>query len=511
MKFLKKLLISLFGRLTIFGLLVIVQVAFLVYIVITFEEYSFYVNLAVSFLAILVALNLNFRYMPNEAKISWCTLLIFFPILGIVTYFMFSRNYVSYRQKRLFYKFSEENAFYLRNKTYKKEKIGEKIDRVQLGQLTYLESFNTNKGYTKCKSTFFPSGEKYFEDLLIELKNAKKFIFIETFIIERGYMLNSILEILKDKVKEGVEVRLVYDDIGSIKTVEASFYKKLRKLGIKAYKFNRFVPFASAVHNNRDHRKFFIIDGKTAYTGGCNIADEYINKVERFGYWKDTMVKIQGPAVDSITVLFLTTYMLISKTNEKVDIYLHQYDKYDEEGIVCPYGDGPRPFYREYIGENVIVNMINQSEKYVYITTPYFICDDKIKQALINASKRGVDVRIIVPHIPDKRLVFALTRSNYARLQRAGVKVYEFEKGFVHAKQMVCDDKIAQVGTINLDYRSLIHHYEDAVWFASSPVIQDIKKDFLDTFPICIDMTGHKQSKFAHFLCKIIENLQPLL
>lgn len=347
--------------------------------------------------------------------------------------------------------------------------------------------------------------------MLVELKNAKKFIFIETFIIERGYMLNSILEILKDKVKEGVEVRLVYDDIGSIKTVEASFYKKLRKLGIKAYKFNRFVPFASAVHNNRDHRKFFIIDGKTAYTGGCNIADEYINKVERFGYWKDTMVKIQGPAVDSITVLFLTTYMLISKTNEKVDIYLHQYDKYDEEGIVCPYGDGPRPFYREYIGENVIVNMINQSEKYVYITTPYFICDDKIKQALINASKRGVDVRIIVPHIPDKRLVFALTRSNYARLQRAGVKVYEFEKGFVHAKQMVCDDKIAQVGTINLDYRSLIHHYEDAVWFASSPVIQDIKKDFLDTFPICIDMTGHKQSKFAHFLCKIIENLQPLL
>jgi cardiolipin synthase A/B len=511
MKFLKKLFNTLFGRLTIFGLLVILQVAFIVWLVVYFEEYSFYVNLSFSILALLIALNLNFRYMPNEAKVSWCVLLILFPAFGIIAYLMFSRNYVSLRQKRFFTRFYEENVFYLKNKTYKKDNISEKLDKIQLGQLQYLESFNANKGYTKNQTTFFPSGEEYFEDLLKELKTAEKFIFIEFFIVERGQMLNPILDILKEKVKQGVEVRLVYDDIGSIKNVEASFYLKLRKMGIKAYKFNRFIPIASAVHNNRDHRKFVIIDGKTFYTGGCNIADEYINKKERFGYWKDSMVKIKGPAVDSATVMFLTTYMLLSKKNEKVDIYLNHYDKYDEEGIVCPYGDGPRPFYKEYIGENVIINMINQSENYIYITTPYFVCDDKIKQALINASKRGVDVRIIVPHIPDKPLVFALTRSNYARLQKAGVKVYEFEPGFVHAKQIVCDDKLAQVGTINLDYRSLLHHYEDAVWFANSPVIKDIKKDFEETFPKCIDMTGHKQNKIKHFLCKLIENLQPLL
>ncbi len=511
MKFLKKLFSTLFGRLTIFGLLVVLQVLFLVWIVIYFEEYSFYVNLAFSILALLIALNLNFRFMPNEAKVSWCFLLMLFPAFGIITYLMFSRNHVSIRQINLFTDFYRENVFYLENKTYKKEKTSSKVDKVQLGQLQYLESFNMNKGYTKNKSTFFPSGEEFFKDVLEELKTAKKFIFIEFFIVERGIMFNSILDILKQKVQEGVEVRLIYDDIGSIKNVEASFYKKLRKMGIKAYKFNRFIPIASAIHNNRDHRKFIIIDGKTFYTGGCNLADEYINKKERFGYWKDSMVKIQGPAVDSVTVMFLTTYMLFSKKSEKVDIYLNNYDKYDEEGIICPYGDGPRPFYKEYIGENVILNMINQSENYIYITTPYFVCDDKIKQSLINASKRGVDVRIIVPHIPDKKLVFALTRSNYARLQKAGVKVYEFEPGFIHAKQMVCDDKLAQVGTINLDYRSLLHHYEDAVWFANSSVIKDIKKDFEETFPKCIDMTGHKQNKFKHFLCKLIENLQPLL
>ncbi len=511
MKFLKKFFHTLFGRLTIFGLLVVAQVVFLVWIIMQFEGYSIYINLAFSILALLVALNLNFRYMPNEAKVSWCVLLIISPVFGIITYLMFSRNRVSYRQKRFFERCYNENVFYLKNKTYKKENILEKVDKVQLGQLQYLESFNINKGYSKNKSTFFPSGEQFFDDLLIELKKAKKFIFLEFFIVERGIMLNSILEILEEKVKEGVDVRLIYDDIGSIQNVESSYYLKLRKMGIKAYKFNRFIPIASAVHNNRDHRKFIIIDGKTFYTGGCNLADEYINKKERFGYWKDSMIKVQGPAVDSVTVLFLTTYMVVSNTNEKVDIYLNQYDKYDEEGIICPYGDGPRPFYKEYIGENVIINMINQSEKYIYITTPYFVCDDKIKQAFINASKRGVDVRIIVPHIPDKRLIFALTRSNYARLQKAGVKVYEFEPGFIHAKQMVCDDKIAQVGTINLDYRSLLHHYEDAVWIASSPVIKDIKKDFEETFPKCIDMTGHKQNKFKHFLCKLIENLQPLL
>ena len=327
-----------------------------------------------------------------------------------------------------------------------------------------------------------------FPVLVRELKQAKKYIFIEYFIINDGVMWQTILNILEKKAAEGVDVRLIYDGFGCLTTLPHKYYEELQKKGIKCQVFNPFRPILNIIQNNRDHRKLCIIDGWVGFTGGINLADEYINQKERFGHWKDTAVMLKGEAVWNMTVMFLHMWAVIGRSEESVDYeayFPHRYHEgeFESDGFVQPFCD--TPLDEEVVGEDVYLNIINKAKKYVYICTPYLIIDNEMMTALCLAAKSGVDVRIMTPGIPDKKLVFILTQSYYRQLLEAGVKIYEYQPGFLHAKSFVSDDEIGVVGTINLDYRSLYLHFEDGVWIYRNRVIQDIKDDFIQTMEYC--------------------------
>ena len=305
---------------------------------------------------------------------------------------------------------------------------------------------------------------------------------MEYFIIEEGKFWNTILEILVAKVKEGVDVKVIFDDIGCMQTLPGNYAKKLCKLGIEATTFSRLKGQADSEFNNRNHRKITVIDGYIGYTGGINLADEYINEYQRFGHWKDTGIRIEGEAVWEYTRLFLIDFVLnVKKVSEiTYEIYPHV-NNIKEKGFVVPFGDGPKPLYDHQIGKIVIQNMLASATKYAYMTSPYLIIDNDLCLSIENAALRGVDVKIIVPGIPDKKLVNDMTKSYYKRLMNAGVKIYEYKPGFIHAKTYIVDDKYAMVGTINLDYRSLVHHFENAIWIYDCECIKDIKKDVEET------------------------------
>ena len=322
------------------------------------------------------------------------------------------------------------------------------------------------------------------------------------------------LTILKQKVKEGVEVRFMYDDMGSLTMLPFRYYQKLESYGIKCIAFNHFVPFISAVMNTRDHRKITVIDGNVGFSGGFNLADEYINAKVKYGHWKDTGVMIKGEAVWNLTLMFLTTWNASLNTFEDYDKYHPRHyicPEISPNGYILPYGDSPLD--NKPVGKNVYLNMINQAQKYIYIDTPYLIINDEIKNALCLAVRRGVDVRIITPGIPDKKMVFKVTRSYYEPLVNGGVRIYEYTPGFIHAKNFVCDDKIATVGTINLDYRSLYLHFECGVYMYDVPAIKDIKKDFLKTIAVSKEMTPEDvvKGRFRGWLEAILRLFAPLL
>ena len=313
---------------------------------------------------------------------------------------------------------------------------------------------------------------------------------MEYFIIKQGEMWNSILEILKEKARTGVDVRLVYDDLGCAMYMPKRFIQEMAEYGIKAVPFNPVAPVINLRQNNRDHRKITVIDGYVGFTGGINLADEYINRTHPFGHWKDTGVMLKGEGVWNLTLMFLQTWSML--THEEDDYSLYYSDKYYEEafetdGFVQPYGD--TPVDDEIVGENIYLNMINKAKKYVYITTPYLIIDNEMFTALTLAAKSGIDVRIITPGIPDKKLVYMVTQSYYHHLIQAGVKVYQYEPGFIHAKTVVVDDVVATVGTVNFDYRSLYLHFECGVWMFNSSAILDIKEDYLATLEKCDEVT----------------------
>ena len=363
------------------------------------------------------------------------------------------------------------------------KELGE-FDDKYLSQSQYIYNVGKMPVYKNTSMKYFESGEKYFESLFEDLKQAKHFIFLEYFILGRGKLLDSLVEILKTKAKEGVDVRVIYDDVGSIKVLPRNYNRILERYGIKCVKLNRYYPVASVVYNNRDHRKIAVIDGYIAYTGGVNVSDEYVNYVQRFGHWKDNGIRLYGEAVGSFTMIFLKTYDINSGTKTKYQDFLpHVYHKeqFTSDGFVQPFADGPAPVYENYIGETVYLNMINQATKYVYITTPYLIMDHLLMNALENAAKRGVDVRIITPSIADKKIVFSVTRDSYRPLIKAAVKIYEYQPGFIHAITVICDDASCVIGTINFDYRSLVHHFECGCLIINSSIIKDIKEDFVNT------------------------------
>lgn len=362
-------------------------------------------------------------------------------------------------------------------------------DKVIYNESQFIANNTFLPVYNNTYNKYFESGELFFDSLINDLKNAKNFIFLEFFIIGKGTLWNSILDILKQKVKDGVEVRVIFDDVGSYKTLPYKYSKTLESFGIKCVVFNPITPVLSLVHNNRDHKKIAVIDGKIAYTGGVNIADEYINKKIRFGHWKDNGIKLTGNCTKSFTLMFLETWHYFKDSSEDCSIYLNTPPVIDNtfyDGFVQPYvGD---PLSENSIVRDIYINIINNSKDYVYITTPYFAVDDDFFAALTNASRRGVDVRIITPHIPDKKYIFRVTQSYYKLLLDHNIKVYEYTPGFMHAKTIISDDKIATVGTVNFDYRSFYHNYECGVWLYKTDSIKEIKDDFEKTIEKSIEV-----------------------
>jgi cardiolipin synthase len=341
--------------------------------------------------------------------------------------------------------------------------------------------------------TYYKAGEEMFPHMLEELKKAEKFILVEYFIIAGGKMWSEILQILIEKAMAGVQVRIIYDDFGCMMTLPPKYDRYLETLhpNIKCMAFNNIIPVFSVRMNNRDHRKIMVVDGKVAFTGGINLADEYIAEKQRFGYWKDTGVKVTGNAVGSFTLMFFHIWNAFRKDEESLHKYLLPLQDMPRENATSfrlqPYDDSPLD--RISIGASVYMDIISRAKDYVYIFTPYLILDDAMRGALCQAAMRGVDVRIVTPGIPDKKTVFRLTRANYGILLKAGVRIYEYTPGFIHAKSMVCDDECAVVGTINLDYRSLYLHFENAVYFAGCDAVLDVKRDCEEVFAVSKERT----------------------
>lgn len=459
-------------------MLVVIETLAVIAVVTLLTIYIPYFYIAVVVTQFAVALAIINRNDNPDYKLPWLFFVMLIPIVGFMLYFMFYSRKLSKKQvKRL------ERLTSRRVETDDTNALADvkAHDEVVGSQAVMLSELSDSHVYSDTDIKYFPLGEELFAAMVEDLKKAEKFIFMEYFIIEDGLFWNTVLGILKDKAAQGVEVRVVYDDIGCMMTLPGNYYKQLIKQGIKAAPFSRLRGQADNEFNNRSHRKITVIDGKIGYTGGVNIADEYINRVRKFGHWKDVGIRLYGEAVNELTRLFLIDYGLNDKKADDDFTDYYAFEKAEQDGYCIPFGDGPKPIYRRQVSKSAILNMLNQAKRYVYITTPYLIIDSELIEALENAAIRGIDVRLITPHVPDKKLVFLMTRSHYARLINVGVKIYEYESGFIHAKTYLSDDETAIVGTVNMDYRSLVHHFENGVWIYKHRVIDDIKKDFLDT------------------------------
>lgn len=477
---LKKLLKLISHRLFIVGFMLVIQIIAIIVVVTKFEDFviSFYIIAEVIGVLLLLKI-INSRANPSY-KIAWLVPILTIPIFGTLFYLILGTKSSKRTDKR-----TEEISSKFKMNLIPDTKILKTIQKENLdayNQIQYLMNYGKFPVYENTSSEYLEIGQVYYQKLMEELKQAKHYIFLEYFIIQEGKMWNSILDLLVKKVKEGVDVRVIYDDMGCIVTLPSGYYKKLQKYGIKACSFNKFVPVLNAKLNNRDHRKIAIIDGWVGFTGGINLADEYINEFEKHGYWKDNGIMIKGEAVWNLTVMFLSTwdYIQKEKTNyEKFKPHFYHKEVLKEKGYILPYDDSPLD--NEIVGETVYLNLINKAKKYVYITTPYLIIDNELETALKIAAKSGVDVRIITPGIADKKTVNEVTKAYYPSLLEAGVKIYEYIPGFIHAKTFIVDDIYATVGTVNLDYRSLYLHFECGIWMYKTDCIKIIKKDYENT------------------------------
>ena len=473
-----------FSRTALILLLVVVQFLLMLGIATYLRDYVVYVYSAMNILgAVIVIYIINQRGNP-AFNMTWVLLILIFPVFGCLFYlYVKSQLGTRYIGKRL-------GRLKLDTWQYMEQKQ-EIIDDLRLSKPAnanlahYMKHQLGFPTYRNTKATYFACGEEKFPVLLERLEEAEKFIFLEYFIVEEGYMWDSILDILKRKVQEGVEVRFMYDGMCSISLLPYNYPKTIRKYGIQCKMFSPIRPVLSTTQNNRDHRKICVIDGKTGFTGGINLGDEYINRKVRFGYWKDTAVMLEGDAVQSLTMLFLQMWNVTELKPDQYKRYVTPMsaELHRELGFMIPYGDSP--YDNEDVGEEVYFHILNHAKKYVHIMTPYLILDNEMLDTLTRAAKSGIEVCIIMPHIPDKWYAFAVAKTYYRELIEAGVQIYEFTPGFVHAKIFVSDDDTATVGTINLDYRSLYLHFECGVFIYNNPVVREIESDFQKTLEKC--------------------------
>ncbi|MCB4999512.1 cardiolipin synthase [Streptococcus mutans] len=469
---------GIFSRATIIVVLLLVQVFLLLSTFLWFNHYRLHLEILGIVLMIGSVLYLVNSQMDTLSIITWLLVILPFPILGTL-FLIYTKQDWGYRElKSLIKKSTQAIKPYFQYDQRILYKLKESHARTyNLAQ--YLHRSGGFPVYKNTKVTYFPNGQSKFEEMKKQLLKAEKFIFLEYFIIAEGLMWGEILSILEQKVQEGVEVRVMYDGMLELSTLSFDYAKRLEKIGIKAKVFSPITPFVSTYYNYRDHRKILVIDNKVAFNGGINLADEYINQIERFGYWKDTAVMLEGEGVASFTLMFLQMWSTTNKDYEFAPYLTQNFHEIVANGYVIPYSDSPLD--HEKVGENVYIDILNQARDYVYIMTPYLILDSEMEHALQFAAERGVDVKIIMPGIPDKKVPFTLAKRYFPALLDAGVKIYEFTPGFVHAKVFIADDIKAVVGTINLDYRSLYHHFECATYMYQTDCLVDIKADFKET------------------------------
>lgn len=510
-----KLFNRLITRLNITLYLLLLQIAFFLSLaVFIFIRFPIFSTLG-SLLSGIVFLRLIKKDKPAAFKLTWIIVVLTFLPIGGILYLIFGDK----RPTRKIAKYIDEHALIAKYLDLDEEPT--EVKSAHCGRTSslfqYIREVSSYHAYKQTTVNYYTLGEHLFADLLKDLNKAEKFIFLEYFIIKDSLMWRQILDILIQKAKIGVDVRLIIDDFGSMKLFTNRYIKKLRAKGIKIVRFNPLRPQLLMFMNNRDHRKIIVIDGHTAYNGGTNIADEYINMKQRFGIWKDTGIRLYGDAVWSFTLMFIEMWEIFCQKDERIhhdDLYRFHHSSdtpLDGNGLVLPYGDSPLD--NEQLGENVYIDMLNQAQDYVYIFTPYLIISENMIYALQMAVKRGVDVKIVTPGIPDKKLVFRLTRSYYSFLLEAGVQIYEYTPGFMHAKSFVCDDKLAVVGTINLDYRSLYLHFECATLIYDAQVIDEIKKDALQTIAVSreVKIRKNRMSLLGRFVDSILHLFAPLM
>lgn len=505
---LRKLIKLVTQRLFITIIILLIQVLFLIYIIMKFQESFIILYFITQLLGLLLILKIINSEINPGYKIAWIIPILIVPIFGILFYFIFGNK----NEKKANESFQITNDE-LKHNLIQDEEVIKKLKQKDISfytQANYLYKTAKFPIYNNTKVEYLKIGEIYFEKLLEELRKAEKYIFLEYFIIEQGYMWDTILEILKEKANSEVDVRVIYDDMGCIATLPKKYYKQLESYNIKCHSFNKFIPVLNYKLNCRDHRKIAIIDGKVGFTGGINLADEYINKKVRFGHWKDNGVMIKGDAVWSLTVIFLTTWNHIYHYKDNFSNFKPIY-KTNSDGYIQPYND--TPLDKECVGENVYLNLINKANKSIYIMTPYLIIDNEMQESLKLAAKNGVDVRIIVPGIPDKKLVNEVTKAYYNSLLENDIKIYEYTKGFIHAKMIITDSNYASIGTVNMDYRSFYLHFECGVLMYDNSSIVDMEDDFMDILKEChqIKLEDTKISFLRSLKRAILRLFSPLM
>ena len=470
-----------------------------------------FIEIVLHILSILIVLNIVRTSRHLSSDLMWIILIMLFPVFGTFVYvFMLLSLLFGKTFRNIIKEQKKASSYYIQDESIIDEICNDNPDYVS--QLAFLHK----EGFPFYRNTdfeYYAPCENGFNVMLEELKTAKNYIFMEYFIVEEGFMFNSILSILEEKVKQGVEVRIMYDDMGSLGTLPASYAKQLEKKGIKAVSFNRVSPIINTIMNHRDHRKILIIDGKVAFSGGANLADEYINKKVKHGHWMDNIICIKGKAVWSYLVMFLTNWNALRYEDFDYSVFKNE-DVVDEtlfDGYIAPYAE--TPLDEELTGQSVYEDLLNSANKYVYIMTPYLIIDSEMINTLIHTAKKGVDVRIIMPGIADKKIVHDIGTTYYKQLIQGGVKIYEYEPGFVHSKVFICDDTYATVGTINLDYRSLYLHFENGTLLYKSKKIMDVKQNFMDTLSKCkeIQVEDTHVNIIKGLFLSIIRIFSPLL
>lgn len=513
----RKLLKFMFSRVVIIAFLLLIEILIMMAAVLYFSSY-FYIFVYSSTVLNLLCVCKIIRTEDNPGyKITWIIVVLMFPPIGIALYFAFSRNRLSQRTLRKMSSIAAISEKMMDNQTEVLQELKEENPDAAR-QSVYISNMALCPPYRNTETVYYPTGEAFFEAMMKAVKSAERYIFLEYFIIAEGSMWKELHTVLKEKAESGVDVRIIYDDFGSITRLNYRVPKILRSEGIKCNVFHPFVPVLDASQNNRDHRKICVIDGYIAFTGGINIGDEYINVTHPHGYWKDNAIQIRGEGAWSFVLRFLTMWEYLehgfSAYKKEVSYDAYKPDpmmRFCGTGIVQPYTD--TPLDNEPLGENIYLQMLYSAREYVWITTPYLIIDEQMKQALCTAAKSGVDVRIMTPGIPDKKTIYETTRSNYRFLIQNGVKIYEYTPGFLHAKTFLCDDCYATVGTVNLDFRSLYLHFECGVWLYDTPSLQDIKKDYNNMLENCkkIEEKDCRVSFIRETLRSILRIIAPML